>query len=312
MSEFDFIERIQRKIKVRKGEINVGIGDDCAFIKNGNNLLITVDSQVENIHFKLSWGRPELLGRKLVRINMSDIYAKGGNPEYALLSIGVDYKNKKGYINTYINGVIKELEDNNIQLIGGNVSSVKKGIFFDLVMIGVVKEAKFRYRGGAKIGDYIAVSGMLGDASAGVKILEYFGPISKSYERLVNAFYGPEVYYYGDKKIWNYVNASIDISDGLIGDLSHILKSSNCGALIDLDKIPISSELRKFCGEKGLDINYFALSGGEDYRLLVTLKENTPKSVILESGFTIIGKIVKQRGIRIKGIKKSYSSFKHF
>ncbi len=312
MAEFDFIRKIHRKIKVRSNDVIIGIGDDCALIDNGKKLLVTVDSQVENIHFRRDWGRPEYLGRKLVRVNMSDIFAKGGIPKYALLSVGLSDKKQSSFIPGYIDGVISELNINKIQLIGGNVSSVKSDLFFDLVMIGQVDGKNLRLRKGAGAGDIIAVSGTLGNASAGVEILSKDRAPAGRYRGLTDAFFSPDIVYYGNRKFWDYVTSSIDISDGLTGDLGHILESSGCGAEIDSDSIPVSEELRHYCRENGKDIFHFALSGGEDYRLLVTLRKNIPKKLIKENGFFVIGKIVRKKGLRIRGLKKRYNSFEHF
>ncbi|MCX7959440.1 MAG: thiamine-phosphate kinase [Deltaproteobacteria bacterium] len=314
MSEFDFIEKIKRRVKVNKERVLTGIGDDCALIKGGNRMLITVDSQVENIHFRTKWGNPETFGRKLVRINISDIYAKGGIPEYALLSLGADYKSQKRYFENYINGVLFELEFNNVQLIGGNISSVRSGLFFDLVVLGSVTRKRYRGRDGAKEGDLIAVSGKLGDASSGLEILERGRVRENYYNELVRAFMLPEVIYFGNTNIWKYITSSIDISDGLSGDLTHILKESHCGAEIYPEEIPVSSELAIYCRNNKQDILKYVLSGGEDYRLLVTLKRNTPDDLIEKSGFKVIGRIVHKKGLFIKGIRDRdiYKSFEHF
>lgn len=312
MAEFDFIERIRRLIGVKKRDVVLGVGDDCAIIKGKSDILITIDSQVEDVHFKMEWGEPFKLGRRLVRINVSDIYAKGGIPKYALFSIGIDYKNKKEFVWRYIEGVLVELNNNDIQLIGGNVSSTSSKLFFDMVIIGDVNHNSIKRRDGAKVGDIIAVSGCLGDASAGLDILKKNYSLSKSYSRLVQKFYLPEVKCYSSKRIWSYVTSSIDISDGVVGDIRHILKASRCGAEIDASKVPTSKELRNYCNENGCDILDFALSGGEDYRLLVTLKRETPQKLIKHSGFHIIGEIIKTECLRINGVKKLYKAYEHF
>lgn len=312
MSEFDFIEKIKERVKNNKRDVILGIGDDCALIKGGNDLLITVDSQVEDIHFECRWNRPVELGKKLVKINISDIYAKGGIPQYALLSIGVNYKKRKRFIDNYISGIIDELESNNIQLIGGNVSSTKQNIFFDMVLIGVVEKGRLRRRDGANPGDIIAVSGEIGDASCGLMILKKKNRFDKGELKLIKRFLYPDVRYFGDREIWNYVTSSIDISDGLAGDIMHILDSSSVGAVIDARRIPLSSELIDYCNRHRLDVFRFALSGGEDYRLLVTLKKDTPEEIIRRIGFSPIGVIIHKKGLKITGISKSYRGFEHF
>jgi len=312
MSEFEFIEKIKRRIKVRNKKVGIGIGDDCALIGGRGNQLITTDIQVENIHFDIKWGMPERFGAKLVRINISDIYAKGGIPEYALLSLGINYKNKKSYIDKYVNGVIDELERNKIQLIGGNISSVKSDIFFDMMMMGSVQIKRLRKRDGAGVGDLIAVSNNLGDAAGGLDILINRRRLISGFDSLVDAFVYPQVEYFGNYKLWDYVTSSIDISDGLIGDLNHILKNSRCGANINSKDLPISDVLREYSQKYKKDIFRFALSGGEDYRLLVTLKQEIPDSLIKEAGFIVIGQIIRDKKLYIKGVKGNYVGFEHF
>ncbi len=312
MSEFDFIESIRKKIRVRNKNVLIGIGDDCALIDESRNLLVTVDSAVENIHFKREWGSSRLLGRRLVRVNISDIYSKGGVPLYALLSIGIDYKKRGAFVNRYVDGVIYELERNKIQLIGGNVSSAKDDMFFDLVLIGKVERGKLKRRDGAKSGDMIAVSGKLGDAACGLNILLTNQKRRTKYSSFINSFLLPDVRSFSEYRIWNYVTSSIDISDGLIGDLSHILEKSRCGAVLWKERIPVSRALIEYCKNNRLDIYRFILAGGEDYRILVTLRRDTPAKVIEESEFSVIGMIENKSGIRISGLKNNYEPFKHF
>lgn len=312
MTEFDFINKIKKKVRLKNKGVILGIGDDCALIDAKKELLITVDSAVENVHFKREWDSGWTSGRKLVRANISDIYAKGGIPVYALLSIGIDYNKKGEFVKRYIDGILFELEKNNIQLIGGNVSSSRGNMFFDLILMGEVLKDKFKRRSGANVGDLIAVSGNLGDSAAGLDILLNQRRDKDKYKKLIMAFMLPEVRYFGNQKIWDYVTSSIDISDGLIGDLNHILEESGCGADLQKDRLPVSKELVEYCDRYRLDLYRYVMGGGEDYKILVTLKNNTPTEIIKRSKFSIIGQIEKRRGIRIAGIGCRYNSFKHF
>ncbi len=312
MNEFEFIRYIKRRLKVGRKEVLIGIGDDCALVNSDQNLLITVDSQVEDIHFRKRWGYPYQLGKKLVRINVSDIYAKGGEPVAAFLSIGIRYNKEddRRFISKYISGIIDELTELNIELAGGNVSATKNNMFFDMTVIGKVIKQNLRRRNGASAGDLIAISGQIGDSLAGLMILE-----NALYERdnfLIKRFLLPDIMDFSKKRIWRYVTSSIDISDGLYGDISHLLENSDYGATVYADKIPHSNQLINFCKKYKKDIYRFSIGGGEDYRLILTLRPDTPLTLIKRARLHIIGKIIKRKGIKIIGTKRSYNSFKHF
>ena len=313
MDEFEFIEQIKRRVKIKNREVLFGIGDDCALLRIKRDTLMTVDSAVEDIHFKVEWGFAYHLGRKLVRANISDIFSKGGEGIAAFLSVGVNMrdKGKARFISRYIEGVIDELNAHKIELSGGNVSAVRDRCFFDLFLVGGAQKGNFRGRGGASPSEMIAIDGSVGDSSAGLFVLSK-GLERRGYKRLIERFLLPEIKPHYKSRIWDYVTSSIDISDGLIGDLGHILDSSRCGARIDVNRIPVSDILREFCKKHGLDIFEFILSGGEDYRLLVTLRQNTPQSLIKKSNFVVIGEITKGSALKLLGIRGKYTSFKHF
>lgn len=312
MNEFEFIGGIRKRLSIFRDEVRLGIGDDCAVLNISDNFLVTVDSAVENIHFKREWGHPYWLGKKLVRVNVSDIYAKGGTPVAAFISTGLRFRtlDDKRFVKKYIDGIVDELTGFNIQLAGGNVSAVVRDMFFDMTLIGKVDKRNFRRRSGALSGDLLSVSGSLGDSMAGFMILS-----DKRFKRdkfLINRFFLPDVKTLSEKRIWQYVTSSIDISDGLYGDLSHILEESRCGASVFADKIPVSENLRRFCKRYNFDIYKFAIGGGEDYRMLLTLKADTPEVLIEESGLYIIGQIENGNALKIIGSGGKYRSFHHF
>lgn len=312
MNEFEFIRGIRKRLSLFRDEVRVGIGDDCAVLDIGDNFLVTVDSAVENIHFKREWGHPYWLGKKLVRVNVSDIYAKGGTPVAAFISTGLRFRTlgDKRFIKKYIDGILDELASFNIQLAGGNVSSVARDMFFDMTLIGKVDKGSFRGRSGALSGDLISVSGSLGDSMAGLMMLS--DRRFKRDESLIDRFFLPDIKPLSEMRVWQYVTSSIDISDGLYGDLSHILEESRCGATIFVGKIPVSENLRRFCKRYNFDIYKFAIGGGEDYRMLLTIRADTPEILIEESGLHIIGQIESGSALRIIGSDGKYNSFHHF
>ncbi|MDQ6786643.1 MAG: thiamine-phosphate kinase [Acidobacteriota bacterium] len=295
-SEFEFIE------KIRCRSISSKIGDDCAIIpKNSkSDLVITTDLLVEDIDFKLDWTTPEFLGHKALAVSLSDVAAMGAKPVWAMLSIGVPEKIwKTDFVEKFYDGWFKLAEKFNVELVGGDVSKTPDKIVIDSICAGEAKKGKAVLRSGAKAGDLIFVTGELGGAAAGLKLLE------------------DEIRYDFSKKIWrkrlllkqlqpfpqinaseflsknNLPTAMIDLSDGLSSDLAHLCRESKTGAKIFADKIPIDKNLgglTKFLDAK-LD---FALNGGEDFELLFTV--NPQKYFKFENefknrGFSLIGEV---------------------
>ncbi len=287
LGEFGFINEVRRW--ARSGQKGlIGIGDDSAVLPAGGNDLIcfTTDTIVENVHFTPQTP-PRKVGWKAMAVNISDIAAMGGEPKYAVMSLTVPKRILFSYLKELYRGTLGCGRRFNVALVGGDTV---KGREFSvtLSLIGFVKKRELTLRRGARAGDDIFVTGSLGGSISG-KHLGFTPRMAES--RFLAKRFQP--------------NSMIDVSDGLIQDLGHILEESHAGAEIWLDKIPISAEARR--RSKGL--REAALSSachdGEDFELLFTISPRLSKKLEkawaakFRTRLTKIGKIIKgQRKIR--------------
>lgn len=276
--EFEFINQIKQKFSLDK------IGDDCAVLPKNetHDMLITSDLIVEDIDFRRSWMVPEFLGHKALAVSLSDIAAMGGKPLYSMLSIGIPEDIwQTNFVDEFYEGYFKLAKTFGVELIGGDVSKTPDKIVIDSTVIGEVEKGKAILRSGAKVGDLIFVTGKLGGASAGLELLENGITIenSKSWQnQLILKQLTPfphlemaEFHKFSPqpKFITELATSMIDISDGLSSDLMHICESSQVGAKIFADKIPLHNRLRGMTKIFSEQLE-FALNGGEDFELLYT------------------------------------------
>ncbi len=287
--------RALRLIKERFGknskEIAVGIGDDTAAISANSDtyLLTTTDSQVEGTHFNLNNISPRTLARKSVAISVSDIAAMGGTPNYILATAGFTKNQDEDYMDSIMDGFQDAEKEFGVKLIGGNLTSAKQ-LFIDITALGEVGKDKIVRRAGANIGDLIFVSGTLGDSSLGLKILNDKKNILNGDNYLINrhTFPSPRLALGREIANRNLATAMIDISDGLLLDLSRITVDQGSGASLYIVDIPLSEEYKKHISDYSKDTYEYALSGGEDYELLFTASEINKEAVLsLSSEFDI-------------------------
>jgi thiamine-monophosphate kinase len=299
-----------------------GIGDDCAVWKGSTaNQLAKVDCQVEGVHFNLDIITWEELGWKSLAVNLSDIAAMGGAPSYALVSLGLPLNTEVANVVSLYKGIIKLATQSGTAIVGGNMSS-SPHVFVDVIVIGktINSEGAYLTRSTAKPGDKIAVTGWLGTAAAGLKMLtgKYNFNILTA-ENLRQAFAKPQPRLTeGRLLIENGVKTGIDISDGLLSDLGHVCQASKVGALIQTGLLPIRQEVKEVFKEDSLEM---ALSGGEDYQLLFTAKADVVENVRIASDYpiTVIGEIVEAEPGKIdvldvqgKSVKTSKTGWDHF
>jgi len=350
VGELSLLKTIRRKFAVKSKYVIVSIGDDTAVIKpSGRNLLATTDMMVEGIHFDLNLITPYQLGFKLVSVNVSDIYAMGGRPQYLLLDIAMNRNTEKSFVDIFFDGIHDAMKLYGVSLIGGDISSSRKDMVIAATLIGDAK--KHIKRSGAKPGDRIYVTGNLGDSACGLEILKRLTPESKQTvkseklkmknETIKNLFLTlnsqlltlnwsmvkpllrrhlmPEAR--NPEKFIRYATSMIDLSDGLFIDLSRLCDESRVGAKIFMERIPVSSRMRTTSSMLGLDAMKLACSGGEDYELLFTASPTSPIPSLLRRGLgeiktTHIGDIVKsvRKIIDKNGREKKFSAsgYQHF
>ena len=345
IGELTLLEQIRKKFEKYPPDILVGIGDDAALIKHTNeNLLVTTDMMVEGVHFNMDFMTPFQLGFKLVSVNVSDIYAMGGKPKFLLLNIAMRRNMDKKTIDSFFDGVQEAMKLYSLFLVGGDLSASHKDMTLSATLIGYAK--KYLKRSGAKQGDRIYVTGNLGDSSCGLELLKRIKrpiPIELSKERRakskdlrINS--NDTVLYATRSKLpakglkWNDVElllrrhlmpvakdskkfvrsatSMLDISDGLLIDLSRICDESRVGARIYINNIPISSELKRVASCLGMSPVKLALSGGEDYEMLFTAPSSKKVNAIY------IGDITESERVIVypSGRKRAFSAegYQHF
>lgn len=237
-----------------------GIGDDCAILQilAGSQLLVTTDLSIEGVHFRREWHPASSVGHRCLARGLSDIAAMGGEPMACFLSLGVPSKLPKRWPNDFLRGLLRLARQFDISLAGGDTSSAEH-IIADIAVLGTVPAGRAVLRSGARPGDSIYVSGVLGGAASVLRSLYRGGTTHRPSGR--RHFYPePRV------KVGRWVRqrglatAMIDLSDGLSVDLAHICRESRVSAVIQESAIPVA---------RGANLD-LALHGGEDYELLFT------------------------------------------
>ena len=303
IGEFGFIDRIAAR-STSGGGVVLGIGDDAAVVTADPSAqtLITTDMLVEGVHFDLSFTGPFELGRKSLAVNLSDIAAMGGKPRFALLSLAIPPDLTLEFLDAFMNGFISRGERYGVALIGGDTCASRTGFVISVTLLGEQQHDRIVRRSGARPGDLVYVTGTLGDAALGLELLRqgeregaavnrHRDPLPRTEAGLVLA----------ESRL---ASAMIDVSDGLLADLGHILDQSGVGATLFLDRLPLSPEYLEKAGRVTNDPLAFPLSGGEDYELLFTVPVNREAELPGISGalgvpITAIGEISDLPGLTI-------------
>jgi len=304
LGEFPLIDLVGQIVGVERPDIVVGIGDDVAVLGGtGDELILaTVDSQVEGVHFLLDRITPFQLGRRALAINLSDIAAMGGTAQYALVSLALPVDTEVAWVEELYRGLRAEGDRFGVAVVGGNMARSLGGVFIDVCVLGRVRREQLLLRTGAKVGDWILVTGYLGDSAAGLSLLlddrlsvadadrelligRHLTPIPRLAEAAVIARSG-------------LATAMIDLSDGLSSDVGHICERSRVGARVWAERLPISPAARQVAALTGRAPWRLALEGGEDYELCFTappgVAEELVAAVSRETGtpVTVVGEIL--------------------
>lgn len=299
-SEFELIRWIQQQVG-SCDRLLCGIGDDCAIDQLPiNQLLLTSnDLLIEDVHFTRAWISMFDLGRKSVAVNLSDIAAMGGTPRALFLGIGRSKHLKEADLKDFIRGFIHEAKQHDVVLAGGDTCGSPGPLIVSVTVQGQVPAGKAVARHGACCGDAIYVSGTLGDSSLALKLLQSGQTPPPA---LAQRFHTPsariDVGRYLSKN--ELATAMLDVSDGLLADMNHLLVASAVGAELDLAALPLSQAFRSaLARDPGLiDL---ALAGGEDYELLFTSsRHDLEQTAIPAPGVAKIGHITAGAGIILR------------
>ncbi len=315
MHEFELINRYFSKL-TNKSKSSLNLKDDVFFDKK-NNLVISVDTYNEGVHFP-NFKYPNLVIKKVIRSSISDLIAKGVKPEYYFIS-GSGNKNQftKKNLRLISKSLNQEQKKYNIKLSGGDTTNSNK-VSFSITTIGFSKNIIERNK--ARLNDDIYVTGNMGDTFLGLKIIINNIKInSKLKKYFINQFYCPDLPYKIHKKIHKFANTSMDISDGLISDMNKLINMQKLSFEIDVNKIPISKNLEDYLKENNKKkIQY--LFHGDDYQILFTApKENRLliKSIgkKMNQKITIIGKInngYKKNLIKLDNKPQNLTNFRGY
>ncbi|VFP85865.1 thiamine-phosphate kinase [Candidatus Erwinia haradaeae] len=318
--EFELISRYFGRGLCSRHDVEKGIGDDCALVNMSDKttLAISTDTLVEGVHF-LRDTHPADLAYKALAVNLSDLAAIGADPAWLTLSLTLPKVNNH-WLQAFSDSLFNLLDYYQMQLIGGDIT--RGPLSMTLGIHGTVPQGLALKRSGACVGDWIYVTGTLGDSIAGFQLLRHKINIHDqvSREALIQRHLRPIPRVPQGKSLRDVASSAIDLSDGLIADLGHILNASSCGAQLNLDALPISSVIRQnFSAQQALR---WALSSGEDYELCFTVPEINRASLEIALGphgvsYTCIGKVFpKEHGFTFlknkKLVKICLKGFDHF
>jgi thiamine-monophosphate kinase len=321
--EFDFIEHIRRlelkriasqsnssilnnsSLVTRHSSLLLGIGDDAAVIRRraGLDTVITTDLLVEDVDFRLGRGRssPRDLGHKALAVSLSDVAAMGARPRFCLLSVGVPRSRWRGrFLEKLYAGVRSLAATHGVVIIGGDTSRTPERVVVDSIVLGEVRSGRAVMRSGARAGDQIFVTGSLGGAAAGLKILEGGAVRKRAGRGLVTRQLRPTPRVewgalLGERRL---ATAMIDLSDGLSSDLAHLCRESRAGARIEAASLPFDPQLEA-SGIADDDALSLSLDGGEDFELLFTVSARDARRLPREVDgvhATRIGEVTRERG----------------
>jgi thiamine-monophosphate kinase len=293
----------------------LGVGDDAAVIDHfGKQTVITTDMLIEGVHFDLAYTPLKHLGYKSVVVNLSDIYAMNAMPTQITLSIGISSRFSVEALDEFYDGVYAACEEYGVDLIGGDTCSSQKGFIVSVTAIGEITNDKIVQRSTAQKGDLICVSGDLGGAYIGLLFLErekkiflespQIQPDLENEQYVIGRLLKPKA----RKDIFEFFESQnilptsmMDISDGLSSELLHICQKSGVGCMIYEEKIPIAEDSKKAAYKFEIDPTACALSGGEDYELLFTIKQEDYEKITLNEQISVVGYITEaEEGTIIK------------
>jgi thiamine-monophosphate kinase len=303
--EFGLIEYIRELTAQQRDDVRLGIGDDAAVlaVPAGQELVVAIDTLVEGVHFPRGTA-PADIGWKALAVNLSDLAAMGATPAWALLALTLPAPDVD-WVRDFAAGFAQLAQPHRLALVGGDTT--RGALTISVAVHGFVPPGKALTRAGARSGDAVLVTGTLGDAAAGLQLIQRANAGEGSDEQsafLRERLNRPSPRLAAGLLLRERASACIDISDGLLADLAHICAASGVGAEIDAVLLPRSSALLDLFDEtRARD---FALSGGDDYELCFTvpatqlagLREDLAR---LGCGATQIGRVVEGGSVRVRG-----------
>ncbi len=309
MDEFELIGRFFDRKSTSSGVV-LGIGDDGAVLAPDASMqqIQVIDTLVEGVHFPPNTD-PADIAYRVVAVNLSDIAAMGGRPRWMTLALTLNDAGEQ-WLESFARGLFEAADEFDVALVGGDTTSGPT-IVATVSISGDVESGAALLRSGAKIGDAIFVTGNVGDAAAGLQLLQKGDASGELQQR----FLRPTARVETGRALVGKASAAIDISDGLVGDLKKLLSASGVGGEIEIEKLPMSDALREYAGVEAA--RSFALTGGDDYELCFTAADDRTGDLESEmAGVTRIGRVVdsKQLVCKLGGevVEVDDSGYRHF
>ncbi len=325
-SERDLIEYIAQSSTKSPAGLRKGIGDDCAIIDQNSDeqYIVTTDMLVEDVHFNLKWHPPKELGRKSIAVNLSDIAAMGGIPQFVFLSLSLTDSLGDAWLKEWIGGATSIIEEYNCCLAGGDTVRGAR-LTINVTVIGSVAKNKAIMRSTAQKDQSIYVSGHLGSAAAGLLLFEtnrtdlFTSSRARPFVRR-HLDPSPDIVAGHLLMASGMVTAMQDISDGIATDLSHICASSGIGAIVEESLLPHHPNLPAVAAEIGENASDLMIAGGEDYHLVFTIlpdKDATFEEKMSTEGVTVykIGRTIDGSEVQLRSKGKvrniTFGGFEH-
>lgn len=279
MNEFELIKMLTQDAPRSINDLIQGVDDDCAVINaKDKRWLITADTLLEGVHFKLSYTDLRSLGKRILNVNLSDIAAMGGEPRFYIACIAIPHGFDSHRCFELYRGMSDAAESHRAILIGGDTVYSPAHLTMTITVIGEMVDAEPIFRSGAKPGDVIYVTGTLGDGTLGLKCLEK-GLFSEETLYFIERYRVPEARIPTGRWLagTGMVTSMIDISDGLMADLGHLADLSKTGYELDMSNIPFHQGLKSVCSKLGEYAEQIILAGGDDYELVFTVSGHRAK-----------------------------------
>lgn len=305
LGEFGLIDHLTKNIELHNASTILGVGDDAAVIDHyGKQTVVTNDLLIEGVHFDLMYTPLKHLGYKTVAVNVSDICAMNATPTQIILGLGFSNRFSVEALDEFYEGVYAACNQYKVDLIGGDTTSSQKGFIISCTAIGEVAPDKYVTRKGAGKSELLCVSGDLGAAYLGLVLLERekkiflenpkVQPDLEGEKYTVGRLLKPEarvdiVEFFATSNVTP--TSMIDVSDGLSSEVHHLCKQSGVGCVLYEEKVPIAEETKLAAFKFNLDPTACALSGGEDYELLFTVKQDDYEKMSSNPDISVIGYI---------------------
>ena len=309
-TERELIDRIVRRLPPPPSWMLVGIGDDAAVVEPERNRVevLTVDALVEGIHFDRAFTPPQAIGHRALAANLSDLAAMGAAPRLALLSMALPPALPIDDFDGIAGGIAALASQHRLHVAGGNLTGSPGPLVIDITVVGTVKRRQALRRAGARAGDEICVSGTVGAAAAGLQMLKQkLATTGDTVESCIQRYLCPEPRVRMGMLLSRNgaATACMDLSDGLADAVRQVAEASGVGAIVEADALPIDADARGWFEARGKDAVTEAISGGDDYELLVAVRPKTRRRLAALSGspgapLTRIGVFTEDRTVILR------------